>query len=300
MLRSLLQLDAYERMREQASQLGRQATQLAASLHSRLDDGFRDATPERLAKIERRLGELTAEVQVAGDAAELARRRLDAVERTIQLRRELQRARTRRDEVEAVRPQIDTDEQRFERSERARSLVVSLDAAAAARAKHAGEREEVGRLAPQATAAQDAHRATNRALQLALDAAGEIDRLRGVRIRIEQVMPLLPRQGSCQRRIADAEAQRDTAARQLDAAHRDVADRASEAASCAAERDDLELALQQTGHDPDCLQRLADALALAADLAARQRDLARSTGSWQRSTARSPAQRTSWPMPSKP
>ena len=275
MLRSLLQLDVYERMRESASQLGRQAAQQTEVLRGRLDDGFRDATPERLAEIERRLGELGAEVRAAGDAAELARLQLDAAERAAQLQADLQRARVRRDELEAERALIETDEQRVQRSERARPLVAILEAAAAARTKHASTRGEVDALAPRAAAAQAAHQAARRALQIAHDATGEIDRLRAVHIQLEQLRPLLPRRGDCQRRIAEAEARRCEAVGALDAASRELAACADQAAGCAADRDRLDRELQQTGHDPARLQQLADALAPAADLASRHRDLVR-------------------------
>lgn len=275
MLRSLLQLDVYERMREQASQLGRQAAQRAESLRGRLDDDFRDATPERLAEVDRRLGELATEMRVARDAAELARLQLDALEQAARLHGDLQRARARRDELEAMRALIDTDEQRVKRSERARPLVVTLEAAAAARTRHAGTRDEVEALAPRAAAAQEAYHAARRALQIAQDAAGEIDPLRALQVRLEQIAPLLPRRDDGQRRLAEAETRRHTSARTLDAASREIADCAGKVASHTAERDQLDRALQQTGHDPDRLQRLADALAPAADLVARHRALAR-------------------------
>jgi exonuclease SbcC len=275
MLRSLLQLDVYERMRESASQLGRQAAQRAEVLRGRLDDGFRDATPERLAEIERRLGELAAEVRAAGDAAELARLRLDAVERAARLHGELQRARVRRDELEVERALIETDEQRVQRSERARPLLAILEAVAAARAKHTSVRDEVDALAPRAAAAQAAYQAASCALQIAHDAAGDIDRLRAVHIQLEQLLPVLPRRGDCQRRIAEAEARRSDAAGTLDATNGELATCDDQAASCAADRDRLDLELQQTGHDPARLQHLADALAPAAELVARDRDLVR-------------------------
>lgn len=278
MLRSLLQLDVYERMREQASQLGRQAAQRAESLRGRLDDDFRDATPERLAEIEQRLDQLATEVRAAGDAAELARLQLDALERTARLHGELQRARVRRDELEAVRALIETDEQRVERSERARPLVAILEATTAARTRHASERDDVAALAPRAAAAQETYRAASRALQIAHDAAGEIDRLRVVHIQLERILPLLPRRGDCERRIAEAQARRDAAVGTLDAAGRDIADCADQVARCAADRDQLDRDLPQTGHDPARLQRLADALAPAADLVVRHRHLAQARG----------------------
>jgi exonuclease SbcC len=275
MLRSLLQLDVYERMRESASQLGRQAAQQTEVLRGRLDDGFRDATAERLAEIERRLGELAVEIRAASDAAELARLRLDALERAAQRHGELQRARARRDELEAERALIETDEQRVQRSERARPLVAIFEAATAARARHASARDEVDALAPRAAAAAAAYQAASRALQIAHDAASEIDRLRAVHIQLEQLRPLLPRRGDCQRRIADAEVRRGDAVKTLDAANRELTACADRAASIAAERDRLDLELQQTGHDPVRLQQLADALAPAADLVSRHRDLVR-------------------------
>lgn len=275
MLRSLLQLDVYERMRESAGQLGRQAAQQTEVLRGRLEDGFRDATPERLAEIEQRLGELAAEVRAAGDAAELARLRLDAAERAAQLHGELQRARARRGELEVERALIETDEQRVQRSERARPLVAILEAAAAARTKHASARHEVDALVPRAAAAQEAFQVASRALQIAHDAAGEIDRLRAVHIQLEQLRPLLPRRGDCQRRIAEAEARRGDAVGTFDAAHRELAACDDQAASCLADRDRLDREVQQTGHDPARLQQLTDALAPAADLVSRHRDLVR-------------------------
>lgn len=275
MLRSLLQLDVYERMREQASQLGRQAAQQVESLRRRLDDDFRDATAERLAEIDRRLGDLAIELRSAGEAAELARLQLDSLERVARLHGELRGARARRDELEAVRALIDTDEQRVNRSERARPLVAVLEAAAAARTRRAGACDEVGKLTPRAAEAQEAYRAAGRALQIAQDAAGEIDRLRATQVRLEQLTPLLPRRDDCQRRIAEAERLRDGAARKLEAAGRELADCAKTVAACTLERDQVDSALQQTGHDPVCLQRLADALAPAADLATGHRALSR-------------------------
>ncbi|HEX7837059.1 MAG TPA: SMC family ATPase, partial [Kofleriaceae bacterium] len=103
MLRTLLQLDVYERMRERANQLARGAAQAVESLRGRLEDDFGDATQGRLAAIERRLGELVTEIHDAAEAAESARERLAALDRTARLRGELIEARARLSELEILR-----------------------------------------------------------------------------------------------------------------------------------------------------------------------------------------------------
>jgi hypothetical protein len=77
----------------------------------------------RVVVIEHRLRDLVTEVDGATEAAELARHRLEALDRTAQLHRELREARARLAELDSRRAAIEADEQRTLRSERAVPLV---------------------------------------------------------------------------------------------------------------------------------------------------------------------------------
>jgi exonuclease SbcC len=278
MLRTLLQLDVYERMRERANQLARGAAQTAESLRGRLEDDFGDATPERLESIERRLGETVTEIHDAAEAAERARGRLEALDRTARLRRELVDARARLSELEILRALIETDEQRARRSERARPLLAILDAADAARTRHRSAAEDVAKLAPRAGAAQARFRTAGEQLQGAQAAAAEIGDLNAALVRLDQVQPLLARRTGCQRRAAQAEARRVGAEQELEAGRREIDECTQQAALDLAKLNDLDHELRHTGHDPDRLKRLSDALGPAASLVARHRDHARARG----------------------
>lgn len=275
MLRTLLQLDVYERMRERANQLARGAAQTMESLRGRLEEDFGDATPERLATVEQRLGELASEIQGAAEVAERARERLEMLDRTARLRRELIEARARLSELEILRALIETDEQRALRSERARPLVAILDAADQARTRHRSATEDVAKRAPPARAAQARFRAAGERLQGAHAAAAEISDLSAALVRLDQVTPLLARRTDCRRRAAQAETKRAGAEHELEAATREIDGCMQQADLELAKLNDLDRELQHTGHDPDRLKRLSDALGPAASLVARHRDHAR-------------------------
>ncbi len=275
MLRSLLQLEIYERMRARADQIARGAEHEATALRRRISDDFADATPARLAAVDHRLGELVIELAAAAAAADRARSSLEILERTDRLRRELAALRTRYAELQRSRPAIEDGERRIAASERALPLIAILDAVAEAEVRHASARHALTTLAPLAELALDRHRAAADELARAQASAAEQADLAIKLARLDEAAPLLARRAECERLATQAGAQHAAADRDLAAAITDRARAEELAARCRSELTELAQQLSHLDHDPGQLGRLAAALGPAADVSARCRDLAR-------------------------
>ncbi|HET7502937.1 MAG TPA: SMC family ATPase [Kofleriaceae bacterium] len=271
MLRSLLQLEVYERMRERALELARGAAQRAEGLRGRLHEDFADATDERLAAIGVRLDGLAARVHSSASAAEAAWSRFAALERGAELARELRAARAHLAALEEERGAVVAREQARDRSERARSLVGLVELAARARARHDEARVELARWgAPVESAAR-----RRDAAEAAEAASRELEGLRAALERLGQVTPLLARRVEWARRFEEADWARSKAELEIEAWAMDLLRCKAELAGHVAELQEVERALAGGGYDPERLRRLCDALAPAAELVARDRDLQR-------------------------
>lgn len=127
-LRELLKLDVYERMRVRAEQESRQHQQQLKLLRERLDQDYADATPEHLAVAKRTLERMTSLEADARATSETASRRFQEVQAFFALSRELTAKRSRREQLESQRPTIDEHRARLDRARRAALVLPHLDA----------------------------------------------------------------------------------------------------------------------------------------------------------------------------
>src|SRR5581483_3714048 len=127
-LRELLKLDVYERMRLRAEQESRQHQQQLNLLRERLDQDYADATPRHHEAAQRRLNDATSLEATARAASETAARHFQRVQGLFTFSTELTAKRTRREKLESQRQRTDTDRARLERARRAGLVLPRLDA----------------------------------------------------------------------------------------------------------------------------------------------------------------------------
>jgi exonuclease SbcC len=128
LLRELLNLDVYERMRIRAEQESRQHQQQLKLLRERLEQDYADATPERLEAARRTLEETTGVEAAARVASEKAARDFHDIESRFALSMELSTKRQRREQLESQRQRIGQDRVRLELARRAAIVIPRLDA----------------------------------------------------------------------------------------------------------------------------------------------------------------------------
>jgi exonuclease SbcC len=131
-LRELLKLDMYERMRVRAEQDSRQQHQQLTLMRERLDQDYADATPENLSSARTTLAEITDREALARTAAEAATKQLQEVQARFAQSTELAGRRARLEQLDSRRDRIAVDRERLEKARRAAPLIPRLDGLIAA------------------------------------------------------------------------------------------------------------------------------------------------------------------------
>lgn len=274
-LRDLLRLSVYERMRERANQEAGELKGLVAAGQARLDEEYAGATPEAVAVLAEQLAALSGELvrrRAARDAAEVALPPLRAlVARTAELRA----ARARRSALEADAGDVDAAARRLASARRAATAVPDLERAAraAARAAEAEARRLEGESA--LGSCRSAHADAARGLEAAeRDAAGLFGLDERLRL-LDQVTALLAPRDEARLRLAAARTERDRHAAALAEARESAFAAGIKAARLGAEREAAEAAAAAIGYDPDLHRRLEARREAAASLTALRAALAK-------------------------
>lgn len=127
-LRELLKLDVYERMRFRAEQDSRQHQQQIKLTRERLDQDYADATPEKLEAARLSFDEATAREADARTAAETAAHQLQDIQTRFAQSSELAEKRRRLQQLDAQRDRVSTDREQLDQARRAATVIPHLEA----------------------------------------------------------------------------------------------------------------------------------------------------------------------------
>jgi exonuclease SbcC len=198
-LRELLKLEVYERMRARAEQDSRQQQQQLRLMRERLDEDYCDATPENLDAARLRLDELTGREAVARTASETAARQLREIQTRFAQSSELSAKRTRLEQLDSQRDRISADRDRLDRARRAGLVIPRLDTLAGAEARIAAAQRDLQQAHKKTEAAQSEVKRQSAAHQ---QAQHELTAVPGLRKRIQALDEL---RGVIERRTKVAE-----------------------------------------------------------------------------------------------
>lgn len=273
MLRTLLRLDVYERMREQAQRLAAAKRGSVDSLRKLLADEYVGVDEAAVAGLER---EHSGVVQ----SLEVSRKRRDEAQSTLSRLRglhartlELRQVEDRRATLEEQAEEMSRERARIEASARALPLLPLLDEAARAAASAASAARTADEAVAQEDSAQADWKQKTAALKAAEKAAGGIKKLREQVSRLHQVLGRLPEREQLVAAL-------DRQARGLAALEGEMASLAlmAESAKTVQARqqsavDEARQAAEASGYDPELDELLQGIRDLAVHLGAARRAL---------------------------
>jgi len=201
-LRELLKLDVYERMRLRAEQESRQHQQQLKLLRERLDQDYADATPRQHEAARRRLNDATSLEATARAASETAARHFQQIQGLFTLSTELTAKRTQREQLESQRQRMDADRARLERARRAGLVLPRLDAHVSAEASVADALRELERIRTELRAAQSSVKEQAAAHEQARQKLAEVPALRATIQALDQLRGVIERRSKVTQAIA--------------------------------------------------------------------------------------------------
>ena len=250
-LRELLKLDVYERMRTQAEQqLGQQRQQLRL-MRERLDQDYADSTPENLEAARLKLDEATDQEALAKTASATATQKLQEIQTCFGLSTELTSNRARLTQLDSQRERISTDRDRLDKARRAALVIPRVETLDRANARVADAQRELRQAHTQAEAAQAD---VKRQAALHERAQHELAAVPGLRKRIQaldELRGIVERQRKVADEIQSTNLAVATTTRDHKAAVAEL--RKAESTSTAAERElaDAKAARKTIGYDAD-------------------------------------------------
>lgn len=260
-LRELLKLDVYERMRAQAEQESRQQQQHLRLMRERLEQDYADSTPENLHAAQLKLDEAIGQEALAKTASETAAQQLQEIQTWFAQSTELTSNRTRLKQLDSQREQISADRDRLDRARRAALVIPRIDTLDDASARVAGAQRELRQAHTQTEAAQSDVRRQSAAHE---HAQHELTAIPGLRDRI-QALDELRGVVERQRKVADEVQSTNSAIATTTKDHKAaVAElRKAESTSAAAERElaDARTARKTIGYDADRYRALQHVVA---------------------------------------
>lgn len=208
-LRDLLRLHVYERMREQAFLQQRDLDHEVRGLDARLEQDFAGATPEVLEEHRARHARFARELQESAEALKQAEARLGELKHQHRRTKELAGRRTEQQLLLAEAPRMTEREAALQAARRAAPLVELLGAASEAEQRLREEERHQQEAAGELDRAREAHeQATARLTQVEEDAK-QIPQLRERIRRLDEVKGLLSTREAAYARRAKARAQQE-------------------------------------------------------------------------------------------
>jgi DNA repair protein SbcC/Rad50 len=260
-LRELLKLDVYERMRAHAEQELRQHKERLQLMRERLDQDYADATPENLEVAKLKLDEATGDEALAKTASQTAAQQLLEVETRFTQSTELTSKRARLKQLASEKDRISTDRDRLDRARCAAIVIPRLDTLDDASARVSGAQRELRQAHSQTEAVQSDVRQKSASHE---HAQHELAAIPGLRKRI-QALDELRGVVERKRKVADDVQSTNSAITTATKDHKTaVAElRKAESTSTAAERElgDARTARKTIGYDADRYRALQQVLA---------------------------------------
>jgi exonuclease SbcC len=142
-LRELLKLDVYERMRFRAEQDARQQQQQIKLMRERLDQDYADATPEKLEAARLEFDDATSRESAARRAAEAAASQLQDIQTRFAQSSELADKRRHLQQLDAQRDRVSEERERLDRARRAATVIPHLEALDSATARVAAAERDL-------------------------------------------------------------------------------------------------------------------------------------------------------------
>jgi exonuclease SbcC len=248
-LRELLKLDVYERMRVAAEQESRQHQQQLKLLRQRLDQDYADATSEHLVAAQRTLDETTSLEAAASAASDTASRHLQDVQGLFALSKELTAKRTRREELQSQRQRIEDERARLERARRAALVLPRLDAHESAVASVAAALRDLETARTETGAAQSNVKEHAAAHEQARQKLAEISALRAKMQALDELRGVIERRGKVTEAIVSTNAGITTATNAYKVAANELEDAKTRASRADRECTEAKSARHLIGYD---------------------------------------------------
>lgn len=250
-LRELLKLEVYERMRARAEQDTRQQQQQLRLMRERLDQDYADATPENLDAARLKLDEVTGREALARTASETAARQMQEIQTRFAQSSELSAKRTRLEQLDSQRGQICADGERLDRARRAALVIPRLDMLDGAEARIAAARRDLHQAHKRTEAAQSEVKRQSAAHEHAQQELTAVPALRKRIQALDELRGVIERRSKVADEILSTNSAIAAAARDHKAAVARL--RKAEATSTDAERElsDAKEVRAAIGYDPD-------------------------------------------------
>ena len=260
-LRELLKLDVYERMRLQAEQESRQQQQQLRLMRERLDQDYADSTPENLEAARLKFDEASGQEALAKAASETAAQLQQEIQARFVQSTELASNRARLRQLDSQREHISADRDRLDRARRAALVIPRLETLDDANARVAGAQRELRQAHTQTESAQSdvGRQSTSHG-----HAQRELTAIAGLRKRIQaldELSGVIERQKKVANDVQSTNSSIATVTKDHKAA---VAEqRKAESTSTAAERElaDARTARKAIGYDADRYRALQEVVA---------------------------------------
>jgi exonuclease SbcC len=222
-LRDLLRLQVYERMRERASKQADALSQQVRSGEERLAQDYAGVTPESLAGLERSIGEIKRRNQELAVELELEGKRVGELRLLYEKTKELRVGREQAAELSRREPEMSARERRLEAAAKAAELLPLLEQALQAESQAARDREQAeaaGESCEQRRSEQDS---AAEALERARRAATEIPALRERLRALDEVTGLLAPLETARARLARTGKERERMDKELSVVRKEAA-----------------------------------------------------------------------------
>ena len=262
-LRELLKLDVYERMRAQAEQELRQQQHQLRLMRERLEQDYADSTPENLKAARLKLEKAIGQEALAKCASETAAQRLQEIQTGFAQSTELTSNRTRLKQLDSQDEQISIGRDRLDRARRAALVIPRLDTLDDAHARVASAQRELRQAHTQTEAAESD---VTRQSASHEHAQRELAAIPGIRKRIQaldELRGVIERQSKVSNEVQSADSAIATTTKDHKAAAAEL--RKAESMSTAAERElaDARTARRTIGYDADRYRALQQVVAEA-------------------------------------
>jgi exonuclease SbcC len=201
-LRELLKLDVYERMRFRAEQESRQHQQQIKLTRERLDQDYGDARPENLEAARLAFDQAAAGEMDARTAAEAAAHQLQEIQTRFAQSSELAEKRHRLQQLDSQRDRVSKDHERLDRARRAAAAIPHLDALDSATARVAAVERDLKASQAQTQSAEAGVQRKTTALKQAEEATRGVPALRKQIQALDELRGVIERGGKVAAEIA--------------------------------------------------------------------------------------------------
>jgi len=292
-LRELLRLQIYERMRQFASERATGFGQAVAELERRLTEEYAGVTPEALADLRDRTGRVAEDALALESKIGRQRRALEELRVRQGKTRELRLKRVEFRTLEARRSAVDAQERRLDAARRAASLVAAIRAAEDAERSAAERSRHLVDLERALDRSRAAHDNARRVLAEAERAAEDLPALRDRIRQLDEIRGVVQARDAARSRLAEAEKGHQRMGTEFDEATRREAEARRLVQKLERTAEDASRSVTAVGYDADFEIRLEAVRDVATQLRALRDRAAQANTERQRAAERATSEETS-------